>query len=121
MKILRFAATIIVVFSIVSLSSCGTISDLIFKGMNNLPKGDFIAAYDSPTELYTLNVYLCGGGATVDFSIRGELVNNENKSEKNIYWSYHEQEAAVEWVDEQTVSINGKTLNVLTDVYDFRK
>jgi len=121
MKIFRIVAVLVIFSLISSLLSCDKITDSIFRGMDNLPKGDFISAYDSPLKSYTLNIYLCGGGATVDFSIRGELVNNDDDSQKNIYWSYHEQEAEVEWLDAETVIINERKLNVLQDVYDFRK
>lgn len=94
------------------LTSCGT--------MGNLPKGEFVAAYDSPSSNYTINIYLCNGGATTDFAIRGELIDNLNEKKKNIYWGYHEDEADVNWLDEENVVINGRTLNVLHDVYDFR-
>lgn len=101
----------IVPFAIL-LTSCGT--------MSNLPQGEFVAAYDSPSSNYTINIYLCNGGATTDFAIRGELIDNLNENKKNIYWGYHEDEADVNWLDEENVVINGKTLNVLHDVYDFR-
>lgn len=113
MKLIRIKALVSMAFLTILLTSCGA--------MNNLPTGEFIKSYDSPTSNYTINIYLCNGGATTDYSIRGELVENHNMSKKNIYWSYHEQEANVEWVDEQTVVINGRNLNVLKDIYDFRK
>ncbi len=87
--------------------------------MNNLPQGEFVNSYESPNSDFTVNIYLCDGGATTDFAIRGELVDADN-NKKNIYWGYHEQEAEVAWIDEDTVVINGRTLNVLEDVYDFR-
>ncbi len=117
---IRIKSLIIVAFLVLLLSSCGETNNSFFRGMNSLPKGKFINSYDSPTLNYTINIYLCDGGATTDFSIRGELVNNQNKSRKTIYWNYHEQEAYVEWIDEETVVINNHTLNVLEDVYDFR-
>ena len=33
----------------------------------------------------------------------------------------HRLQRSVEWVDEQTVIINGKELNVESDLYDWRK
>lgn len=97
---------------IIPLAACGN--------MGNLPKGEFLQSYDSPNSEFTINIYLCNGGATTDFSIRGEVVDNRNSNIKNIYWSYHEAKAEVRWIDEETVVINGHTLNVLKDVYDFR-
>lgn len=121
MKVIHVKGLVSVILLLTVLASCSKINNLVFRGMDNLPKGEFLASYDSPSTDYSVNIYLCGGGATVDFSIRGELVENNNGSKKNIYWSYHEQEADVEWLDEETVVINDRTLNVLKDVYDFRK
>lgn len=88
--------------------------------ITGIPKGELIAAYDSPNGEYALNVYLCDGGATVDYSIRGELITHETGYRKNIYWNYHESDAVVQWVDNDTVTVNGHTLNVHEDTYDFR-
>lgn len=90
------------------------------NGIVGLPKGELLAEYASPNEAYTLNVYLCDGGATVDYSIRGELLTRETGLRKNIYWNYHESDAVVQWTDDDTVTINGHTLNVHEDTYDFR-
>jgi hypothetical protein len=120
MRVLRLVAVLMVIFIAAVLVSCAKLGDLVFRGMNNLPEGDYLSSYDSPSKDYSINIYLCNGGATTDFSIRGELVI-KNESKKNIYWSYHEQEANVEWIDDDTVIINGRTLNVLEDIYDFRR
>ncbi len=56
------------------LTSCGTIG--------NLPKGEFVAAYDSPNSNFTIDIYLCNGGATTDFAIRGELIDNLNDKKR---------------------------------------
>ncbi len=110
-KRVKLLSLIFVVLTIV-LTSCRT--------MENLPTGELVATYDSPDSDYTINIYLCDGGATTDFTIRGELVDNLNEEKKNIYWGYHEDEADVHWLDDETVVINGRTLHVLQDVYDFR-
>ena len=89
--------------------------------MNSLPQGEKLASYSSPSEQYTVVIYLCNGGATVDYSIRGELIDHSTDIKKNIYWSYHESEAKVEWIDETTVMINNKRLNIETDIYDWRQ
>ena len=86
-----------------------------------MPKGIFIESFDSPSKKYTIKIYRCNGGATTDFSIRGELIDNNDGSKRNIYWSYHEQTAQVNWIDDETVEINGRILNVLSDTYDFRR
>lgn len=88
--------------------------------MENLPQGELLNSFDSPNGTYTVNIYLCNGGATVDYAVRGELKNNIDGSQHNIYWNYHEDHAEVEWIDDETVIINGIQLNVLTEIYDFR-
>ena len=99
-----------VIFLALLLTSCGK--------MANLPRGELVNSYESPDSHFTVNIYLCNGGATTDFAIRGELVDNHNADRKNMYWGYHEEEADVHWIDEETVVINGRTLHVLKDVYD---
>lgn len=89
--------------------------------MEKLPKGELLNTYPSPNEEHQINIYLCDGGATTDWSIRGELVECQTQISKNIYWCYHENDADVQWVDNETVMINGRTLNIHWDVYDWRK
>ncbi|WP_419875020.1 DUF5412 domain-containing protein [Candidatus Pristimantibacillus sp. PTI5] len=92
-----------------------------FYDMNHLPKGDLIDQANSPSGRYRMNAYLVNGGATVDFAIRGELVDLKKKNKpRNIYWNYHESESDIRWLDDQTVIINGHELNVITDKFDFR-
>lgn len=89
--------------------------------MNRLPTGDYLTEETSPDGNYTIKAYLTNGGATTSFAIRGELVfNNRKNKEKNIYWNYREETANIEWINNDTVIINGKTLNVPNDKFDFR-
>ncbi|MGV8145621.1 MAG: DUF5412 family protein [Alkaliphilus sp.] len=87
-----------------------------------IPDGEFILAVDSPNSEYTLKAYVTRPGATVANSIRGELhYNHPRKRAKNIYWSYREEHAEVYWLDNYTVVINGRHLDVRYDKYDFRR
>lgn len=93
-----------------------------FYDTGRLPKGELITSIDSPNMEYTVKIYKVNGGATVSDSIRGELnFNQKNKKPKNIYWNYREEDAEVGWLDEDTIVINGHTLNVPDDVYDWRR
>ena len=112
MKIKCLKLILFVVCLLLSLTSCGE--------MTNLPKGELVKSYESPNSNFTINIYLCNGGATTDFAIRGELVDHHTTNTKNIYWGYHEEKADVNWIDKETVVINDRTLNVLKDTYDFR-
>ncbi|OAH53923.1 hypothetical protein AWH48_11690 [Domibacillus aminovorans] len=92
-----------------------------FFDMNRLPKGDLISEVNSPSRDYTIKAYNSSGGATTDFAVLGELnFNNENRKPKNIYWNYHEEEANIKWLDEDTVIINRHKLNVPHETFDYR-
>lgn len=103
-------------FVVVILSGCS----LLFPSMESLPVGEFVESYPSPNSENILNIYLCAEGATVDFAIRGEVEKSDG-TKKNIYWEYHCDSAEVEWLSDDTVVINDKTLNINTDAYDWRK
>jgi hypothetical protein len=92
-----------------------------FYDMGRLPTGDFLTEETSPDGKYTLKAYVTNGGATVSYSVRGELVFNErNNKTKNIYWNYRENTANITWNDNDTVIINGHKLDVPNDKFDFR-
>ena len=113
-KILLFA------LALVLLTACRGVPPLSSNGIKGIPKGELLASYACTSGEYTVNVYLCDGGATTDYAIRGELVTNATGYRKNIYWNYHEYDAVVEWIEDDVVRINDHTLNIHTDVYDFR-
>ena len=93
-----------------------------FYDMSRLSGGTIIAEETSPDGTYTVKAYLGEHGATVANTIRGELVfNHMARKPKNIYWNYREEEAVVFWVDEDTVVINEKELDVPGEVYDYRR
>lgn len=92
-----------------------------FFDMNRLPTGEYLTEETSPDGTYTIRAYLNNGGATTSYSIRGELVFNKSKSKtKNIYWNYREDTAEIKWIDNDTVIINGHTLEVPNERFDFR-
>ncbi|WP_255288874.1 DUF5412 family protein [Bacillus cereus] len=67
--------------------------------------------------------FVLNSGATTSFAVRGELVFNHRKyfKTKNVYWNYREDTAKIVWQDNDTVIINGHTLNIPEDTYDFRR
>ena len=92
-----------------------------FFDMNRLPKGEYLTEEMSPDETYTVKAYRTNGGATTSYAIRGELVfHQRNDKTKNIYWNYREETANIEWIDNDTVVINGHTLHVPKGKFDFR-
>lgn len=112
---------IILVISILFIGMIGYGVYWAFYDMNRLPTGEYLTEEISPDGTYSLKAYLTNGGATTSYSIRGELVfNNRNDKTKNIYWNYREETANIEWIDNDTVVINGHTLNVPKEKFDFR-
>jgi hypothetical protein len=89
--------------------------------LDRLPRGEFLTEEISPAGTYSLKAYVTNGGATVSYAVRGELVFNdkEGKSE-TIYWNYREETADIIWTDDDTVIINGQTLDVPGDIFDYR-
>ncbi|MCM3358323.1 MULTISPECIES: DUF5412 domain-containing protein [unclassified Psychrobacillus] len=93
-----------------------------FFDMNRLPTGEYLTEEISPNGKYTLKAYVTNGGATTSYSVRGELVfNDKDNKTKNIYWNYREESASISWKDNNTVIINGHTLDVTKDKFDFRR
>ncbi len=93
-----------------------------FFDMQHLPTGELIKEVSSPNGEYIFKAYLCNGGATVDFAIRGEVEFTKQYGKvKTIYWNYHQDHADLKWMDNQTIIINGHTLDVLRDSYDWRR
>ena len=83
-------------------------------------KETLLMVSQSPDGKYSLEAYRTEPGATVDFSIRVYVANNNKK--KIIYDAYHEYEAEIVWLDNTTVSINGKLLDISQgERYDWRK
>lgn len=92
-----------------------------FFDMNRLPTGEYLTEESSPDGKYTLKAYVANGGATTSYAVRGELVfNQKDRRAKNIYWNQKENRADIKWNDNDTVMINGHSLNVPKDKFDFR-
>lgn len=89
--------------------------------LNHLPSGTFIESLNSPNEQYTINSYQHSGGATTDWSVRVEIVNQSNHKRKNIYWKYHEKDVKLSWINNEIVEINGVKLNIHKDTYHWRR
>lgn len=121
--------TYIIIVFITAIISC----TLLYQGIkelngiiglipsSDLPQGEFLSEYSSQNDTYTIKIYRCNGGATVDFAIRGELIINKTGVKEDIYWDYHVNNATVTWEDDDTVKINGKLINLPNGKYDFRE
>ena len=121
--------TIVIVLSIISsfalivqlvLFICIYIIPILNIGSSQTSKQEtFLIASQSPDGKYNLEAYRTEPGATVDFSIRVYMINGNQKN--IIYDAYHEYDAKIIWIDNSTVSINGKTLDISCgEKYDWR-
>lgn len=103
--------------------AAGIVYAIYYMTFVRLPRGEIQRSCASPTGEYTVNLYLCNGGATVGYSIRGEVVFNKAsifKRKKDIYWKYHETATDCTWITEHIVTINDMVLDVRYDSYDCR-
>ena len=74
----------------------------------------------SPAGEYKLEAYRTEPGATVDYSIKVYLLNNEKKT--IIYNKYHERNVEISWLNNSSVLINGVQLDLeKEDTYDWRE
>jgi ABC-type glycerol-3-phosphate transport system permease component len=79
----------------------------------------FMLSSQSPDGGYELEAYRTEPGATVDFSIKVYIIVDGKKEQ--IYNAYHEYEVEIDWVNNSTVSINGRKLDLsLGEKYDWR-
>lgn len=87
---------------------------------SRIPEGGVLLSSSASLDgEYTVNVYLHENSLSAD-AVRCEVVNSNHERARNIYWNYPESTAKIQWMDDDTVSINGIVLDVRTDKYDFR-
>ncbi|OBY12455.1 hypothetical protein CP373A1_00715 [Clostridium paraputrificum] len=72
----------------------------------------------SPDNKYKVEAYLVDNGATTDFSVKCILFV-DNKKSKTIYSDYHIRDANIEWIDNDTVSINSHIIDLPDGKYDW--
>lgn len=80
-----------------------------------LPEGEYIESVTSPNGKYTLRSYKYIGGATTDWHLRVEVVENETRKSFNIYYKYHEYDSDMKWIDNENVIINNRKMNIHKD------
>lgn len=112
-KIEKFA-----IFTIVFLIGFGFLNYFMRISMGRLPKGEWLYAVVSPSEQYTVNVYIVEEQSR---GIRCELEDlTAQRLNKTIFWDEKAEAASVKWLNDHFVIINGVILDVRTDVYDER-
>jgi len=94
---------------------------LAFFDIQSIEGQEVLREVLSPDGSNTLIVYLNNSGATTDYAVLCAVKNNQNGRRRNVYWQYHCTDANVRWVDDDTVAINGRELDVWKDSYDYRR
>ena len=92
-----------------------------FFSLQRIKGEEKIAESVSPNGRYTVIVYLNNSGATTDYSALGVCIDNNTWRKKNIYWEYHAYEVVFYWENESIININGISLDVTKDTYDWRR
>ena len=82
---------------------------------------EYLNESTSPNGTYTVTAYLNNGGVTTSYAVLATLKNNKNGKSKNIYWQYRCEKAEMEWLNDDTIKINGIELNVKSEIYDYRR
>lgn len=76
------------------------------------PSEEFIKSSESSDGKYKVEAYLINGGMTNDSAVRGYLTTNGKEKKKIIYSDYHINKAIMNWVDEDTININGHEIDL---------
>ena len=96
------------------------INMLVMNSITGESKEILLMESMSPAGEYKLEAYRTEPGATVDYSIKVYLLNNEKKT--IIYNKYHERNVEISWLNNSSVLINGVQLDLeKEDTYDWRE
>ena len=118
-RFLKFMSTLLIIIAIAAALVAYGIWHFSYD-LNAVKPGDEILRSVFPSGEYAITAYLNNGGATTGFAVLCQLEYGDHI--KNIYWNYHCKEAEIVWLDDNSVIINGITLDdVEKDTYDFRR
>ncbi len=117
--------TLIVLLAVLALTGFGIY--YFFFSMSSLPHGTFICESTSPQGTYTVAFYETSPALSVG-GTRGEAINNNTGSRRNLYWEYNRNlpekgiaDTEISWESDEIVIINGVRLNIKRDTYDYRR
>ena len=91
-----------------------------FFDIQRLNGQELISESKSPDGTYLVKAYRNNQGATSDFAVLCTLENISDGNVKNIYWHDACDSADIKWMDDDTVKINGITLQLPYQTYDYR-
>ncbi|HHW46008.1 MAG TPA: DUF5412 domain-containing protein [Clostridiales bacterium] len=102
------------------INTAWTTFDMYSSDIGDVPRGEFLFSSLSPNNNYTVQMYLVDCGNTLGRGVRGEVIDMQTGQSRDIYWNLGEPNVIVGWLDEYVVDISGKSLNILTDKFDWR-
>ena len=107
----------------VSMSILGTVSAVFWSSWivnpNFLPQGHPGQTLQSPNGDFKAQVYHMSG--FIDYkNVRVDIINNETKKKEMIYYDYVDKALDIMWVEEDTLKIEEKYLQVDRDKFDYR-
>ena len=83
-----------------------------------LPKEELIFQSYSPKNDYRVDTFLNHGNATVSYSITADVINIKKQTTRTFYYCYREKTVEIVWIDDYTVNINGRILDIRYDSYN---
>ena len=110
-RILALALALVLVLSLVG---CGD------KDLQQIKGQEYISKSDSADGSYTVTAYLNDGEDSADYAVLCTSTDNASGETRNIYWCNNCANANIQWVDNETVVINGVVINVVNGGYDYR-
>lgn len=109
--------TLLAMFTMV-FNSVGLIADAFFYNMEDLPVGEKALTTVSPDGSFELSFYVVD--TVLGSAVRGETLQKDG-TRRNVYWQTSAITAAVSWVDDENVSVNGNTFNAKSGSFDSRQ
>ncbi len=110
-RIIALALALVFALSLVACSD---------KELQQIKAQEFISKSDSADGKYTVNAYLNDGENSSNYAVLCTATNNTTGETRNIYWNNECANANIQWVDNQTVVINGTVINVEKGGFDYR-
>ncbi|WP_433596436.1 DUF5412 family protein [Lysinibacillus xylanilyticus] len=111
-------------YNLQSLLTCGILSSVFFLNWiynpNFLPKGFLNETLPSEDGNYEARVYNYSGFINYK-NVRVEIYNRNTHDSKTIYYNFVDGPLHMSWIDENTIKIENKTLDVKKETYDMRR
>lgn len=113
-SITKILALVLALVLSLALVACG--SD---KALQEINGQDYISKSDSADGNYTVTAYL-NDGDNSDYAVLCTVTDNSTGETRNIYWNNNCANANIQWVNNETVVINGTVVNVKNGGFDYR-